>query len=224
MTDVNHEINLALRTAAGHERAAREAEAEGNKQYEMKMKSAGASAFAGFVLAIKAAPDYQGRKIDDAAIKRIYESTKPRPWWDQHLAKVKAEGKPATREWAKRVIQWHLDPEAAIARRALQNSQRLSRAKSLKERAERAARGGNPPQVYKAPTTAEFRSVATAMQEKREPASMAQAIASNGCTMQDVLGELNRIRTAVSRFKEPAQFNEAVDLLKAVARDIERLG
>jgi hypothetical protein len=145
MNETNHEINLALRTAAGHERAAREAEEQGAKTYEMKMISAGASAYAGFVLAIKAAPEYQGRKIDDAAIQRIYQSTKPRPWWDKHLAAVKVEGKPATREWGARVIQWHLDPDAAKARRAARMLEKANARKKLNEKQNSVGHGPRGP-------------------------------------------------------------------------------
>src|SRR5438270_8768218 len=114
MSDLNNQINLALRTAAGHERAALSAEAQGNKSYELKMKSAGASVYEAFALAPRA--ENPGRKIDDKRIAQIYQSNAPRPWWDKHLSTVKVEGKAATREWGKRLIQWHLDPATAQAR------------------------------------------------------------------------------------------------------------
>lgn len=226
--DTHHEIQLALRTAAGHERAAREAEESAAKTYEMKMKSAGASAYAAFVLAAKAAPEYQGRKLDEKAIARIYQSTKARPWWDQHLAKVKVSGAPATREWSNRVIQWHVDPEAAVARRARRLADDTARRKSLKERKNSVAHGPRGPQARSAPSTATMRKMAeagaaVAAPDPRTLPSLEKALASVGATAQDCMGEINRIKVAVARLSEPAQFNEAVELLKAVARDVEKL-
>ena len=228
----NHEIQLALRTAAGHERAALDAEASAAKTYEMKMKSAGASAFFAFTLAIRSAPDYQGRKIDDKAIERIYSSNKPRPWWDAHLAKVKVGGEPATREWAKRTILWHIDPEAASARRAAHTARLASGRKVLKEKAERASRGARErPNARSAPTTERMRAVHTAAQEAatggRTLPSMERSAEeyTRACvnSQQECAGEINRIKVAVAKLREPAQFNEAIELLKAVARDLEKL-
>ncbi len=226
---VNHEINLALRTAAGHERAALQAEADGLKQYEMKMKSAGASAYAAFVLAAKAAPDLQGRKLDDKAIERLYTSPTRRPWWDEHLAKVKVDGRVAGREWAARTIQWHLDPEAAKARRAKHALANANARKALKKAAPASAHGSREPQAGRAaaaPTTHEMREIHRAAQTTalagRELPPAASGVSASA-TREDCLGELNRIRSALGALREGAQFDEALDLLKAVARDLERL-
>jgi hypothetical protein len=220
MNETNHEINLALRTAAGHERAAREAEEQGAKTYEMKMISAGASAYAGFVLAIKAAPEYQGRKIDDAAIQRIYQSTKPRPWWDKHLAAVKVEGKPATREWGARVIQWHLDPDAAKARRAKAALRVASAHKALKEKANRATHGVRTPQA-KVPTTTEVLAHAAAVTKALQPARELPRAAAEAVTLEDLLGDVSRINSTVRKVK--AEDRAAVqDILRVTAREIER--
>ena len=213
-----HEISLALRTAAGHERAAHAAEAAGTKQYEMKMISAGASAYSAFVLAIKAAPEYQGRKIDDAAIRRIYSSTKARPWWDAHLKAVRVEGEPADREWGKRLIQWHLDPAAAKARRAQSNVRRL--ANLAKSKAKPGSRGGSVPPQAAAPSTAEMRTVARASQETALAGRELPQREFAGPTLEDLLGEVNRISAAVR--KAPEMNRDAVlDILRTTAREVE---
>jgi len=214
----SHEINLALRTAAGHERAAHAAEAGGMKQYEMKMVSAGAAAYGAFVLAIKAAPEYQGRKIDDAAIRRIYSSTKARPWWDAHLKAVKVEGEPAEREWGKRLIQWHIDPEAAKARRA-KLTLRLANYRKAQEKS--PTRGVRTPQAA-APSTAEMRTVARASEEtalagRELPRITAEAWPS----LEDLLGEVNRISAAVRKAPE-TQREALLDILRTTAREVER--
>lgn len=219
-----HEINLALRTAAGHERAAIEAETAGAKQFEMKMKSAGASVYAAFVLAAKAAPELQGRKLDDKAIARLYASTTRRPWWDEHLAKVKvaATGKAADREWGKRLIQWHLDPAAAQARRAQHSLREATLRNRLKEQSTSASRGARAPQAPSAKEAAAVREAArTTALAGRELPRDEKPVAH--ATREDCLGELNRMRSALGALKEPAQFDEALELLKATARDLERL-
>jgi hypothetical protein len=135
-----------------------------DKTYEMKMKSAGAAVYEAWGLAVRSQPEYQGRKIDDKALVRIYESTKARPWWDKHLQVVKVEGKPADREWAKRTLQWHLDPDAARARRA----QALVRSEAHHRRVKEAASAARPrPGSYSGssnaprehPTTAEIKKI-----------------------------------------------------------------
>jgi len=222
MSNASHEINLALRTAAGHERAAHAAEAGGIKQYEMKMVSAGASAYSAFVLAIKAAPEYQGRKIDDAAIRRIYSSTKARPWWDAHLKAVKVDGEPADREWGKRIIQWHIDPEAAKARRAQSNVRRL--ANLAKSKAKAGSRGGSvPPQARAtAPSTAEMRAVARASQETALAGHELPPTARDASPeLGDLLREVNRLSIAARRVS-PADRAVVLDILIVTAREVER--
>ena len=217
-----HDINLALRTAAGHERAAHAAESGGMRAYEMKMASAGASAYGAFVLAIKAAPEYQGRRIDDAAIRRIYSSTKPRPWWDTHLKSVKVEGKPADREWGKRLIQWHIDPDAARARRAHSTARRL--ANHVKTQKKTDARGGQrPPQVRTAPpSTAEMRVVANAAQSTALAGrELPQVEEDAGPKWQELLDELQRITLAARRITRE-HFGPVLDILRTTAREVER--
>lgn len=128
-TQTDHEIQLDLRTAAGHYRAAKNAEG----QFEMKMISAGAAAYSAFVKALRGADEYQGRKTDDKAIRRIYLSNKRRPWWDAQLAAMKVDGKPATREWAKYTIQWHVDLEGAKSRHAQGRLQQAAAQKRLRK-------------------------------------------------------------------------------------------
>ncbi len=163
----DHQINLALRTAAGHARAARDVEVQADKTYEMKMRSAGAAVYEAWGLAVRAQPEYHGRKIDDKALRRIYESTKARPWWDKYLSAVKVEGKPATRDWAKRTVQWHLDPDAARARRAQGLVRSAAHHKRVKAQAAAgaAAWGGRTPQAGTGagPTTAEMKKVISAV-------------------------------------------------------------
>lgn len=216
MSGTAHDIQLALRLAAGHARAATDAETEGSRQYEMKMKSAGASAYEAFTLAIKAAPEYAGRKIDDKAIARIYQSNKPRPWWDTHLVAVKVEGKPATRDWAKRTILWHLDPTKAVARRAAQNSMRASNHAKLQGKS--AGQGRRQPQ--RAPTTAEARKVHEAGQDavhagRELPKHDAPAVTAN-----DLLGEVSRIQAAVRKVSAEDR-GTVLEVLRLTAREIE---
>lgn len=216
------EISLALRTAAGHERAAHAAEAAGTKQYEMKMISAGASAYSAFVLAIKAAPEYQGRKIDDAAIRRIYSSTKARPWWDAHLKAVRVEGEPADREWGKRLIQWHIDPEAAKARRAHSTARRLANHAKTQKKAD--TRGGRcPPQAgASAPSTAEMRTVARASQETALAGrELPPVLRDASPVLGDLLREVNRLSSAAHRVA-PADRAAVLDILIVTAREVER--
>lgn len=221
MSNASHEINLALRTAAGHERAAHAAEAGGMKQYEMKMVSAGAAAYSAFVLAIKAAPEYQGRKIDDAAIRRIYTSTKARPWWDAHLKAVKVEGQAADREWGKRLIQWHIDPEAAKARRAHTNARRLANHVKTQKKAD--ARGGSPsPREQAAPNTAEMRAVHVASQETALAGrELPRSTGAGGPSIADLQDEVTRIFNAVRKVGE-ADRAAVLEVLRVTAREVER--
>jgi hypothetical protein len=220
MSNVNHEINLALRTAAGHERAAQAAEAVGAKQYEMKMVSAGAAAYGAFALAIKAAPEYQGRKIDDSAIRRIYSSTKARPWWDAHLKAVKVEGEPAGREWGKRLIQWHIDPEAAKARRAHGNARRLANHAKTQKKAE--ARGGQRSPQAAAPSTAEMRVVQEALQNTALAArDFAPSETEEEQMREAMLGELNRLSVAVRKIA-PGYQGAVREILRVTAGEVER--
>lgn len=209
--ELSHQINLALRTAAGHARAARDVEVQADKTYEMKMKSAGAAVYEAWGLAVRSQPEYRGRKIDDKALRRIYESTKARPWWDRCLAAVKVEGKPATRDWAKRTMQWHLDPDAARARRAQGHVRSAAHHKRLKKMAEAGANpwGDRTPQA--APTTAEMRKV-----------GMAPELGMGyGGAQQPAVPRANKLPV-----EESSPFTQLLDRAKALIgqMDHERLG
>jgi hypothetical protein len=221
MTDLNHQIHLALRTAAGHARAARDVEVQADKQYEMKMKSAGAAVWEAWTLTVRALPENQGRKIDDKALVRIYESTKPRPWWDKQLATVKVDGKPADREWAKRTVQWHLDPDAARARR-LQHAARLEGARrKVKESQARphTPNSGRP----SAPSSGEVRKVAKAIEgygggDWHDSSRVPQP---ENTMLGDSIARLLERARAAARGMNPVQLAEAETMLKELVETWE---
>lgn len=229
MTELNHQIQLALRTAAGHARAAADAMSAADKTYEMKMKSAGAAVYEAWALAVRSQPEYAGRKIDDKALVRIYEGTTPRPWWDRHLASIKVEGKPADREWAKRTLQWHLDPDAARARRLQAVVRAEGHRRKVKEAGERRPNSGR---TY-APSTGEMREVGKAAELGmgygidalaegakgfgEQPPTPAKA-ARNAC-----INLIERARAAVLRLSDPAQLSEAEDLIRDLVEQLEGL-
>lgn len=220
-----HQINLALRTAAGHARAANEVVAQADRSYEMKMKSAGASVWEAWALAVKSQPEFHGRKLDDKALVRIYESTKARPWWDRHLSAVKIEGKPANREWAKRTLQWHVDPDAARARRAKDVALRAANHKKHKEKVE--AQGRRRPQAGAArePSTAEMREVAAVAKDKW---GVEPGWTFEGGDRKDAPGDaleqlLDRVRRAALRLSTNEQLAEAEAMLRLAAEGLEAL-
>lgn len=200
------DITTAIRSAVAHERAA----AAHEDRYANQMKAAGASMYHAFTLALKGVEEFKGRKLDDKAIERIYKSTKPRPWWDAALAAAKfLDGKQrADRDHALRLIQWHLDPEGAYARR-LQNS-----VKAVASR-KRAATSGltstrkQAASAPAAPATEEMRALTENSAPERTP------------TVEDLLGEVNRISSA-ARKVEPANRGEALEALRTAARNLER--
>jgi hypothetical protein len=212
--ETSHQINLALRTAAGHARAAADVLSTADRTYEMKMKSAGASVWEAWALAVRSQPEFEGRKIDDKALVRIYESTKARPWWDRHLSTVKFEGKPATREWAKRTLQWHTDPDAARARRTKDVALSAANHKKRKEKVE--AQGRPRPQAQ--PTTAAMREVAAAVAKEKWGQELPGEAA---------LGEIDRllarIRRAINPLNTTEQLAEAEAMLRLVAEGLEAL-
>ena len=222
------EINLALRQGCGFMRSAHEAEEAGNKAYEMKMRSAGASFYTAFSLALKAAPEYQGRKIDEKAIARLYESTKPRPWWDQHLAKVRFDGAAVTRETAKRAIQWHLDLDGARARRAahaLRNAnQRKTLGKSNSQGARAPRAGGDAGaggDTRAAAHSARITETNVATAAAGRAAAGADLEMPQAFTVEDLLARVNRISSAVRKVKD-AERAAVAETLDTTAREIER--
>jgi hypothetical protein len=226
MSDLNHQIHLALRTAAGHARAAHDAMSAADKTYEMKMKSAGAAVYEAWELAVRSLPEYQGRKIDDKALVRIYEGTTPRQWWDKHLSTIKVDGKPADREWAKRTLQWHLDPDAARARRAQAVVRSAAHHRRVKEAAEARPRhsGGS-----NAPSTAEMKAVAEAKWGKGDsyhPAprpAFEPGYGTQSASPRDEIDRLlERIRKAVRGLSD-AGLSEAEGVLRDTAEAVENM-
>ncbi len=225
MTELNHQINLALRTAAGHARAANDVQAQADKAYEMKMKSAGAAVYEAWGLAVRAQPEYQGRKIDDKALERIYTGTTPRPWWDKHLTAVKVDGKPADREWAKRTMQWHLDPDAAKERAARHVARSEGHRRKVKEAAARPQPGNSGRTC--APSTKEVRELVEAVERGRGygtqsgpiPAAPTPVKASRNAA----INLIERARAAVLRLSDPVALAEAEDLIRDLVDQLEAL-
>lgn len=224
MTDHSHQIQLALRTAAGHARAANDVQAQADRTYEMKMKSAGAAVYEAWGLAVRAQPEYQGRKLDDKALERLYAGTTPRPWWDKHLASIKVDGKPGDRDWAKRTLQWHLDPDAARARRLQAVVRAEGHRRKVKEAGERRPNSGR---TY-APSTGEMKEVADASRPYAGQvvdvvvdlplSGTERKTARNAC-----INLIERARAAVFRLSDPAQLAEAEDLIRDLVDQLEGL-
>lgn len=216
-----NDILQHIRQAAASETAAGRHE----DRYSAQMKSAGASMYAAFCVALRAVPEHQGRKLDDAAVLRIYKSTKARGWWDEHLKAAKfvdAKGA-AKRQAASYLIQWHTDPAAAEARHAQGKIQQLVAQKRLSKQKVATARSMNKA-TSAAPTAREAQMVV------REAANAAHAgrelpfpdLAGEGATsLEDLLGEFNRLGAAVRKVKA-ANRQSALEILRVTAREIER--
>jgi hypothetical protein len=217
--NVADEIQLHLRTAAANSRIAGEVERKAEAEYEEKMKSAGASLFAAFRMAVETAPEFAGRRIDEKTVARLYESNRPRPWWDKHLAAVKVDGRPATREWASRTLQWHLDPDAAKSRRA-QHTARLA-ANYAKNKAKPVGRGAQAPQPRRADIDRVNDAVQEAANDERAVAVRDEFEPVEDITMDALLGEVNRISSAVRKVGQ-ADRETVLAILKTAAREIER--
>jgi hypothetical protein len=226
------DIQRHIRQATAHEDAAGRHE----DKYAQQMTAAGHSMFTAFTLALKGAEEFQGRQIDDKAILRIYQSTKPRPWWDKALktADVLVEGRAERtpdRERAKRLIQWHVDPTGASARRAQHALKEAARRKKLEKQGrgktqgarvvpERASGARVSPareakhaeRIVDAATTAATGGRAPAEVESAKPVTP---------PLDDLLAELSRIGSAVRKVK-PEDREEVRSMLVAAARDVER--
>ena len=217
------QIHQLIRSACGHEDAAVRHE----DKYEQQMKAAGASMYQAFTLALAAAPEFAGRKIDDKAVLRIYQSTRPRPWWDAELkaAGVDAQKQAVDRERAKRLIQWHVDPEAAKGRRAQHALKEAARRKSLNAKGDRAARGARvPPKsggAREARHAAAVTQASSAAAHAGRPELDADLKQMMDVPLDDVLGECSRISSAVKRVK-PADRAAVQEVLRVTAREIER--
>lgn len=200
------EIHNAIRAAVAHERAALNHE----DKYEQQMKAAGASMYAAFATALKLTEDYQGRQIDDSAVLRIYRGTKPRRWWDAHLAAAKG----GDREYAGRLIQWHIDPDQARRRRAQHAIACDAVNKRVAKQRTNAAHGSykNPKIVKTEPRTEDMRALAEEPQVE---------VAAAKVTLEDLLGEVNRLQSA-ARKVEAGHRGEAMEAVRAAARELER--
>jgi hypothetical protein len=221
-----HAIQLAIREAAAHERTASKAE----DTYAMKMKAAGASMFAAFKLACEAAPEFQGRRLDDKAMSRIYASTRPRPWWDTHLAAaglVNAKGAP-DRDRAKRLIQWDSDPSAAQARYMTGKVQQLAAQKRLSQQRVSETRGMNsrpkPAQAREASIERHAERITQASLNAavggRELPSLETRGTVPAIDLQNLLGECSRIQSAVKKVPAASR-GDVFEILRVTAREIE---
>jgi hypothetical protein len=228
MEQLSNQIHLALRTAAGHARAANDVEEQATKQYEMKMRSAGASVYEAWGLAVRAQPEYQGRQLDDAALERIFKSNKPRPWWDRHLEAVKVNGKQGDREWASRTLQWHTDLDGARARRAALSARLAARHKTLKERAKVPPHGVRTP---RAPTTREMKQVLQQSEQEFEGRShhpkQSEAYKPMGLENQhardSIRRRLERVNLLVGRMSTTEQLAEAEELVRGLVDALEEI-
>ena len=220
-------IQQAIRQAAAHEDAAGRHE----DKYEQQMKAAGASMYEAFVLALRGAEEFQGRQIDDKAILRIYQSTKPRKWWDAQLiaAGLRSTRGDATkghadRERATRLIQWHVDPLAAQGRRAQHALKEAARRKTLDKQGRGKTHGARVAPKSQAREAAHAERVTQAanaaahagrtLPEEHEPVETA-------ATLDDLLREVNRLSSAAKRV--PADQRATVrEILVVTAREVER--
>lgn len=220
MKGIHTDILTGIRSALASEDAA--ARHEG--RYEAQMKSAGASMYIAFCEALRASEEFQGRKIDDKAILRLYASNKARPWWDEALKAAKAVNAKgdADRDRAMRLIQWHVDPGAALARRAQHTISVLASSKRLDRKRTSESRGSMTRD--RAPTAREAQLVVkaaanTAHSGRELPG--AGPVEAEARDLQDLLGEVNRLSSAVR--KVPAAHRAAAfEILKVTAREIER--
>lgn len=215
------QIHQLIRAAAAHEDAAGRHE----DKYEQQMKSAGASMYEAFVLALRAAPEYQGRQIDDKAILRIYQSTKPRPWWDEHLKAVGLLAAPgrADRERATRMIQWHVDVNAAKGRRAEHAlrlvAQRKKEARQGVGKTHGAREHHKPSQAREAVHAAKVTAAAhdAAVGHRGLDADLKQMM---DVPLDDLMREASRISSGVKKVR--VEYRGTVrDILITAAREVE---
>ena len=206
----NIDVVTHIRAAAAHERAASGHE----DKYANQMKAAGASMYAAFRAALLEQPDYRGRKIDERAIVRIYESPKPRPWWDAYLieARFADENGKAKRDAAARLIQWHLDPEQAVRRRAQHQLRATIQQKAVQDRKVRESRGAGV-RHESAPRTEEMRALSAGAEREEENAA--------DVTLEDLLGEVARLQVAAKKV-EAAHRGDALAAVRNAARELER--
>lgn len=216
-------IQQAIRQATAHEDAASRHE----DKYEQQMKSAGASMYQAFTLALAAAPEFQGRRLDEKAILRIYQSTRPRQWWDAELVAARllagpAGGQKADRERAKRLIQWHVDPAGAASRRAQHALKEAARRKSLNAKSNARAQGAREHPKSEAREAHHAAKVTAAAQDaavghRGLDADLKQMM---DVPLDDLLREASRISSDVKKVR--VEHRGAVrDILITAAREVE---
>jgi hypothetical protein len=205
-----------IRQAIAHERAA----GSHDDKYEQQMKSAGAEMYAAFEAALRAAPEYKGRQIDDKAIARIYQSPTRRPWWDKELAVASIKAKDR-RDYALRLIQWHLDPSKAQANRGREIAYQASA--RLKDQRVTPARGKRPPQDEPTPTEAAkiAEKVSTSMAlDTRAPAMLVtNTTAMRNDARRLLENALDRVRNLAGK-ASIAALQDAAEHVEAVANDL----
>lgn len=216
------QIHQLIRAAAAHEDAAGRHE----DKYEQQMKSAGASMYEAFVLALRGAEEFQGRQIDDKAILRIYQSSKPRPWWD---AQLKSAGlahpydQRADRDRAKRLIQWHIDLPAAQGRRAQAALQEAARRKTLAKQGARQTQGARVPpksQAREAHHAAKVTAAAQTAALGGRPELDADHKQMMDVPLDDLMREASRISSAVKRVAVERR-GAVREILIVAAREVE---
>lgn len=207
-------ITAHIKQAVAHDRAAGGYE----DKYEQQMKAAGSEMYAAFCLAAKAAPERQGRQNTDKALLALYKSTTKRTWWDKELAKVESIKAKDKRNFALRLIQWHIDPEAAqanrgraVARLAVHNG-RVKKQKAAQSRVV---------QTTREPSAREFAKVVEALsdglQPDKRPSTMPQTTAS--ILRSDAIATAQTIWGGIVKMLGAAPVgavNEAVDELKSI--------
>lgn len=200
------EVLQHIRHAAAAERAAGGHE----DKYANQMKSAGAAMYAAFKAAILEQPDWKGRKLGEHVIQRVYESSKPRPWWDAYLkeAKFTDEKGEAKRDDAKRLIQWHIDPTGAQTRRAQRQLQQAAAQKRLREKRRQQSSQGMTSSPE--PSTETMRAIGSPGSDEAADVSL-----------EDLLGEVNRLQSAAKKV-EVGHRAEALLAVREAARQVER--
>lgn len=220
------EITQSIRAAAAHEAAA----TRHDERYEQQMKSAGASMYAAFTAALRSTPEYHGRQITDRTVLNLYQSSKPRPWWDKELlaAGVQAKHGQPDRERASRLIQWHVDPTAAQSRRAKHALTLAAGRKRLEKQGAGAAHGARAPRAGGSTVTraaadrvnAAAHEGAHAGRDLESAQGLDNAAGMRESSRAEVLALIGRLQSKARRVEVTA-LADAIDVLEAVERDLD---
>ena len=201
------DLQQAIRAALAHERAASNHE----DKYEQQMKSAGASMYAAFTAALRGCDEFTGRQISERTILNVYQSPKPRPWWDRELAAGGVE-----RESAARLIQWHVDPDAARARRAKHVLAAAVARKKLTDQRSTMARGARAPREVSRKEADAVRAAGRGAEVDQDEGNAALRDAGRA----KVLALIGRLQSKARRVDMMA-LADAIDVLEAVERDFD---